>query len=137
MGVGSHIDKMLAVKYVGLKGKTARGVLRQAVFGAQASRMDASTLTVEEEARKQLSRHLYVRLFVFDEFSSLDWIQRSILSSLSGETPILIWKPFGKEPDQMAWVWPGVQVILNCVPHTDTSEEDAAKDRFRVVRRAA
>ena len=137
VGVGSGLDKILTVNDVGRKSKTARGVLDKAVFGAQASRMGASILTVEEEARKQLSRHLYARLCDFDEFSPRDWIQRSILFSLSGETPIFIRKPFGKESDQMDSVWPGVQVILslNCVPHTDTSEGDAAKDRFRVVQR--
>ena len=55
LGVGDGLDKILVIKDVGRKGKTARGVLRKTVFGSRSSQCSATILTTEEEARKQLS----------------------------------------------------------------------------------
>ena len=98
LGLGHGLDRILVIKDVGRKGKTARSVLRQTTFGSRASRLSASILITEEEARKQLSQHLYARVLDFDEFCSRDWLLRPILFALSGASPSSSGHPSVKKP---------------------------------------
>ena len=61
-----------------------------------------------------------------------DELVRSVLFSLSGESLIFIRKLYGKESDQMNWVWKFVLVILslNCVPRLCTTHGDAAPEEI-------
>ena len=135
--VGHGLDKVLVIRDDGRKGKTARSVLRKTTFGSRSSHLGGSILTMDDEARKQLCRHMFVNVLDFDEFSTRDTLLRDILFALSGESPIFVRKPYGKDTDQVDWTWPSLLVILNlnCVPRLDTSRGDAAGKRFRVVER--
>ena len=137
LGLAEGLDKVLVIKDTGRKGKTARAVLRKTVFGTRASQVGPGILTVDDEARKQLSQHLFARLIDFDEFSSRDTIIRTILCQLSGSSPVFLRKPFGKETDQINWRWPSLLLILslNCVPRIDSSTGEALTGRIRVVDR--
>ena len=60
-----------------------------------------------------------------------------MLFALSGQSPIFVRKPFGKDTDQFNWTWKSALVILNlnCVPKLDAATGDAGRKRFRVVER--
>ena len=116
MGVGHGLDKILCCKESRQKRKD----------GSQ--RASQSILTKDDEARKQLSQHMYAKIMDFDEVSSRDELIRSVLA-----------KPhFFKEAlRQINWSWSTLLVVLslNCVPRLCTADGDAAHMRFRVVER--
>ena len=137
MGVGHGLDKILVVRDQGRRGKTARSVLRRTVFGDRARQLSGSILTKDDEARKQLSQHMYAKIMDFDEFSSRD-DPTCVVLTFSSETSIFIRRPYGKEVDQINWSWPSLLVVLslNCVTRLCTADGDAAHMRFRVVERS-
>ena len=120
-----------------IKGGRAR--LRAASFGGQlsSSQLSLSILCVDEEARKQLSNHMYSLVFDFQEFSTSDSVLRHVFFALSGEPPLFLRKPFSRDSDQIDWRWKerGTLLNFNCVPHIGTVLSDAGRQRVRVVER--
>ena len=92
---------------------------------------------MDEEARKQLSNHMYSLVFDFQEFSTGDSVLRCVFFALSGEPPLFLRKPLSRDSDQIDWRWKGLGTLLNfnCVPHIGTVLSDAGRQRVRVVER--